>query len=143
FFKAIENFEYQVIVVSPEQLVKDKGGFERLFQKRSFTSRIICIIVDESHCVYIWSSFRPEYVEMGRLRDILPKDIPILMTSATLPQHILNKVRDILRIRTSNLAVFHQLTKRSNIFLGVQKILSPLSKFEDLKFVLNNWKPGH
>ncbi|KAF8986461.1 hypothetical protein BDQ17DRAFT_1259638, partial [Cyathus striatus] len=74
---AIENFEYQVIIVSPEQLVKSKGGFERLFQNWSFTSWIICIIVDEAHCVYIWSAFRPEYNEVGHIRDILPKDIPV------------------------------------------------------------------
>ncbi|KAF8981379.1 P-loop containing nucleoside triphosphate hydrolase protein [Cyathus striatus] len=109
-FQAIENFEYQVIVVSPEQLVK---------------SHIICIVVDEVHCVYIWSAFRPEYNELGHLQDILPKEIPILVTSATLPKHILNKS-----------------TQCSNIFLGIQKILSPLLKFEDLKFILNNWKVG-
>ncbi|KAF8988194.1 hypothetical protein BDQ17DRAFT_1257859 [Cyathus striatus] len=66
---------------------------------------VICIIVDEAHCVYIWSAFRPEYNEVGRIRDILPKDMPILMTSAT-PKHILNEIHDILRTCTSNLAFF-------------------------------------
>ncbi|KIL55116.1 hypothetical protein M378DRAFT_91381 [Amanita muscaria Koide BX008] len=141
-FRAIENLQYQAIIVTPEQLMKDRGGFERLFQNQCFASRIISIIFDEAHCVSSWGSFRPEYTEVGRLRDVLPKDIPIMITSATLPTHILNEVRDILRIRTTNLAIFRQSVKRPNIFLGVQKIQSSLSKFEDLKFVLNNRQPG-
>ncbi|KAF4566198.1 hypothetical protein EYR36_011613 [Pleurotus pulmonarius] len=50
-FQSIEELKYQAVVVSPEQLMKDGGRFERLLRDETFTSRILSIIFDEAHCI--------------------------------------------------------------------------------------------
>ena len=134
---------YQVIILSPEQLVKTGGGFERLLHKKKFVERLISFIFDEAHCISIWASFRKEFSEMGLLRMIfLCKDIPLVVASATLPTPVLNDVINSLRLRTTNLETIRQPSTRLNIHLAVLPICSPLKKYEDLRFVLNGWKPG-
>ncbi|KAG9315563.1 hypothetical protein JVU11DRAFT_3193 [Chiua virens] len=48
-FTDVENFQYQVIIVSPEQLMKPNGEFEKQLKKSLFASWIISIIIDEAH----------------------------------------------------------------------------------------------
>ena len=80
---------------------------------------------------------------MGLLRTILQcKDIPLLAASATLPTPVLNNVIESLRLRLTNLELIRQPSIRPNIHIAVLPILSPLKKYEDLRFVLNDWKPG-
>ena len=80
---------------------------------------------------------------MGLLRMIiLCKDIPLIAASATLPTMVLNDVIDSLRLRITNLEIIRQPSVRPNIHLAVLPISSPLKKYEDLRFVLNGWKPG-
>ncbi|KAG6875408.1 hypothetical protein C0992_003988 [Termitomyces sp. T32_za158] len=140
-FKAIENLEYQAVIVSPEQMMKPGGGFEQLAQIQAFTDNVISIIIDEAHCILTWGSFRSDYREFHRLRYFLPKEIPILLTSATLPPQFLHDIKDAVQIR-SNVQLFRQSVDRPNIHITVRPILSPLKSFEDLRFVLNNCKPG-
>ncbi|KAJ3473564.1 hypothetical protein NLI96_g12939 [Meripilus lineatus] len=79
-FRAIEDGKHQVVIVSPEQIMKPGGGFEKLFKKADFTSRIISVVFDEAHCITQWGSFRPEYRELSRLRYLIPK-IPFVLAS--------------------------------------------------------------
>ena len=52
----VEYGTYCVVISSPpEQLMKEGGGFERLFRKPHFTSRLIAVIVDETHCLKPWT----------------------------------------------------------------------------------------
>jgi superfamily II DNA helicase RecQ len=122
--------------------MKTDGGFERLAQNPRFTDRIISLVFNEAHCISAWGDFRSEYKEVGHLQFVLPKTIPILITSATLPPLVFNDVRSILQLRTENLVVFHQSSDRPNIHICVHRMLSPLGSFADLEFVLHNWKPG-
>ncbi|KAG1898743.1 P-loop containing nucleoside triphosphate hydrolase protein, partial [Suillus fuscotomentosus] len=87
-FAAIRALQYQAVPVSPEQIMKPNGEFERLLKDDLFSSRIISIIIDEAHCLTDWGEFRPEYKELGRLRYILPPAVPIMITSATLTKHV-------------------------------------------------------
>ena len=129
--------------MSPEQLVKTGGGFERLLHQKKFVERLISFIFDEAHCISIWATFRKELTEMGLLRMIiLCKDIPLVAASATLPTMVLNDVIDSLQLRITNLEIIRQPSVRPNIHLAVLPISSPLKKYEDLRFVLNGWKPG-
>ncbi|KIK36646.1 hypothetical protein CY34DRAFT_94044, partial [Suillus luteus UH-Slu-Lm8-n1] len=47
----IENLEYRVVVISPEQVMKDGGGFERLLKNPLFVSHLMGVVIDEAHCV--------------------------------------------------------------------------------------------
>ncbi|KAH7917043.1 P-loop containing nucleoside triphosphate hydrolase protein [Leucogyrophana mollusca] len=144
-FRAIENLEYRVVIVSPEQIMKDGGGFEELFKKPLFTSHIMGIIFDEAHCVTSWGEFRPEYKELGRLRFILPHEIPFLVTSATLSSAALQDVKKLLHIRSGNqLVTIHRTTDRPNIKIGVRQIKYPLNSYADLAFLVpDQWEDRH
>jgi len=55
--QAISAFHYQVIVVSPEQIMKPDQEFERLLKNPLFVSQIISIVIDEAHCLTDWGEF--------------------------------------------------------------------------------------
>jgi ATP-dependent DNA helicase RecQ len=62
--------EYRLLYVSPERLVGDGGeNFVSLLSKAS----VSFVAVDEAHCISQWGhDFRPEYRQLGRLREALP-----------------------------------------------------------------------
>ena len=120
-------------------------GFKQLLHKKKFVERLISIIFDEAHCISIWASFWKEFSEMGLLcMNILCKDIPFVVASATLPTPVLNDVIDSLWLRTTtgHLEIIPQPSIWPNIHLVVLPICSPLKEYEDLAFVFNGWKPG-
>jgi superfamily II DNA helicase RecQ len=121
--------------------MKPNGEFERLLKDDIFSSWIISIIIDEAHCLTDWGEFWPEYKELGRLRYILPPSVPIMITSATLTKHTLSTAVRLLHMRANNLTTIRCSTDRSNIELGVKKIIHALHSYTDLAFLIPaGWK---
>ncbi|KAJ7501820.1 P-loop containing nucleoside triphosphate hydrolase protein, partial [Mycena galericulata] len=71
--------KYCVVVTNVETLMQQDGGFSKLWKKAEFTRRLISIVWDEAHCISKWAGFRPEYKEVGRLRYLIPRDIPFVL----------------------------------------------------------------
>ncbi|KAG2046074.1 hypothetical protein BDR06DRAFT_899841, partial [Suillus hirtellus] len=46
---SIHNLKYRVVVISPEQVIKDGGGFERLLKNPLFVSHLMGVVIDEAH----------------------------------------------------------------------------------------------
>lgn len=93
--------------------------------------------------ISIWAAFRKELGELGLLCMImLCIDVPLVAASATLPTLVLNKIIDSLQMWITNLEIICQPSTRPNIHVAVLPISSPLKKYEDLCFILNDWKPG-
>lgn len=66
-----------LIYVAPERLMAD-GFLERLSEME-----LALIAIDEAHCISQWGhDFRPEYVQLGRLRSLFPA-VPIIALTAT------------------------------------------------------------
>jgi ATP-dependent DNA helicase RecQ len=61
---------YRLLYVSPERLVGEgSDGFRALLA----SCRLSFVAVDEAHCISQWGhDFRPEYRQLGRLRQLLP-----------------------------------------------------------------------
>jgi ATP-dependent DNA helicase RecQ len=61
---------YRLLYVSPERLVGEgSDGFLSLLS----SCRVAFVAVDEAHCISQWGhDFRPEYRQLGRLRNLLP-----------------------------------------------------------------------
>ncbi|KAI0674174.1 P-loop containing nucleoside triphosphate hydrolase protein [Trametes maxima] len=142
-FQDIGLLKYRVVVVNPEEAFKLKGGFAKLWRNKEFVSRLIAIVWDEAHCVKYWASFRKDYGDAGRLRNIL-SSVPYLMPSATLPEQVLSSVVETLHVQKSRLVIHRRSNDRPNIYLTVRKMQYPASSYRDLDFILPaDWKPGH
>ncbi|KIJ10932.1 hypothetical protein PAXINDRAFT_85280 [Paxillus involutus ATCC 200175] len=142
-FRVIANLEYRAVIVSPEQLMKPGGEFQKLLTKEEFTSHVIGFVFDEAHCIASWGEFRPEYKELQRLRYIISRRIPYMIASATLTPELLCDVKKLLHLRSENLLTIHTSTDRPNLALCIRKIKYTLSTYADLGFLVPlGWKEG-
>lgn len=118
-----------------------KSGFAKLFKDSGFTSKIIALVFDEAHCISQWGSFRPEFRELGRLRHLV-RGVPIHLTSATLPDHVLNDVLKTTHISRKDLYTMHRSNERPNVYIAVREIKHALGSFADLDFLVDDWAAG-
>lgn len=131
------------MVINPEKALGSKSVFERIWRNPAFTSKIISVVWDEAHCITSWGSFREEYAEAGRLRDMLPRSIPYLVPSATLPEATCEEVMRILGMRKQDTSFIKRSNDRPNVYLTVRKIEHSLTSFKDLDFLIpKGWKPS-
>ena len=69
--------ELDLLYVAPERLMSDA------FIERLQGLPLALFAIDEAHCVSQWGhDFRPEYVQLGRLRPLFP-DVPLIALTAT------------------------------------------------------------
>jgi len=116
--------------------MKEGGSFQWLLRKTTFSSQLIAIVIDEVHCLKLWSSFRSDYQGLGRLRFILPDRVRFALVSATLPRPVLTPVMSHLGITSSELYAVRLSNDRDNIALVVRKMQHPASSFRDLDFLI-------
>ena len=73
----LHNDGLDLLYVAPERLMSE-GFLERLSDLQ-----IALFAIDEAHCVSQWGhDFRPEYVQLGRLRQLFPH-VPLIALTAT------------------------------------------------------------
>ncbi|KAG2033587.1 hypothetical protein BDR03DRAFT_840760, partial [Suillus americanus] len=134
--QAIKALKYRAIAVSPEQIMKPNGDFEKLLKDPLFTSFLVGIVIDEVHCVTEWGEFRPEYRELGRLRYILPLNVPIMIASTTLTKASLTSTTQLLHMHADKMVTIHRSSDHPNIKIGVRKIKHALNSYTDLAFLI-------
>jgi ATP-dependent DNA helicase RecQ len=73
----LHSGQLDLLYVAPERLMSDA------FLERLSDIEIALFAIDEAHCVSQWGhDFRPEYVQLGRLRSLFP-GIPLIALTAT------------------------------------------------------------
>lgn len=123
---------YQQVYVSPE-FAESAEFTKKVLSSPGFYKRLRVVIVDEAHCISDWGgSFRPEYASLGLIRDHIPKKVPVMAASATLPQHVLDDVRSGLRLR-QNCKMIQISNDRPNISLSVRVMEHPEDSKADLR----------
>ena len=133
--------QYRVVVVNPEIAFQVGGGFQRLWKRTAFTSRLISVIWDEAHCIKAWGDFRPEYAQAGRLRNLIPTRF--LLPSATLHDRTLSAVLKMLQVLREKALVMHCSNDRPNVYLTIHRMQYAISSFKDLDFLIpSDWSPG-
>jgi ATP-dependent DNA helicase RecQ len=118
--RALHGGELELLYVAPETLMT--GGFlERL---HGLEHGIALFAIDEAHCVSQWGhDFRPEYVQLGQLRDLFP-DVPIMACTATADPETRDDVR--VRLGLSDAPVYITGFDRPNIRYTVVEKREPL-----------------
>jgi ATP-dependent DNA helicase RecQ len=89
--------------------------------------KIAMVVIDEAHCISMWGqSFRPNYRRIVNLVKLLPKNFPVLATTATATPRVQEDI--IEQVGTDLIPVRGQLL-RSNIRLFVVTVQSEDEKF--------------
>jgi ATP-dependent DNA helicase RecQ len=69
----------KLLYVAPERLLQQGDGFLNFLQN----ANVSFFAIDEAHCISSWGhDFRPEYMQLARLKHIFPK-VPIVALTAT------------------------------------------------------------
>jgi ATP-dependent DNA helicase RecQ len=123
-YKAIENGEVDVLLVSPERLNNPDFRDRALPQLTTATG---LVVIDEAHCVSDWGhDFRPDYRRIRTLLADLPADIPVLATTATANSRVTKDVAEQLSVsgeRTlDDVLVLRGSLDRTSLRLGVVEL---------------------
>ena len=115
--------QVKLLYISPERLV---GGMMRLLQQAT----ISLIAIDEAHCISSWGhDFRPEYTQLGKLRDLFPK-VPIMALTATADKITKQDILEQLHIKDGQ--TFIGSFDRPNLSLDVKRGYSAKEKLHSL-----------
>jgi ATP-dependent DNA helicase RecQ len=69
----LKQGRYRLLYVSPERLVGEGGDSFLSLLSSCTLSPVSFVAIDEAHCISQWGhDFRPEYRQLGRLRQLLP-----------------------------------------------------------------------
>lgn len=86
--------EVDLLLISPERLANAEfsGGI-----LQQLAPRILMFIVDEAHCISDWGhDFRPDYRRIVRVLRLLPGNVPVLATTATANQRVVEDIHQQL-----------------------------------------------
>jgi len=86
----LKNDDVDILLISPERLANE--DFRRTVLL-PMAGTIGLFVVDEAHCISDWGhDFRPDYRRISRILQVLPKNIPVLATTATANNRVINDI---------------------------------------------------
>lgn len=118
------NGDFKFLYVSPERL-----------QTESFTAfladmTVSVIAVDEAHCISQWGyDFRPSYLRIAKLREVLPH-VPIIAVTASATPLVEKDIIDKLQL--DDCIISRQSFERANLSFSVFKADSKINKLTDV-----------
>jgi ATP-dependent DNA helicase RecQ len=112
---------YRLLYISPERL-QIKSFYEELRATMQDTP-VGALVIDEAHCVSEWGhDFRPAYLQIGRLRQLLEeasgRTIPIIALTATASEAVRKDVCDVLGLELESVVQLAS-SDRPNLSLSV------------------------
>ncbi len=111
---AVRDGEVDLLLISPERLA-NRGFRERVFHL--LLDQPMALVCDEAHCISDWGhDFRPDYLRLRHLLDELPSWTPVLATTATANQRVIDDVAGQLGAGTE---VLRTSLDRASLHLSV------------------------
>lgn len=112
--------EVDILLISPERLANEEFRENVLLP---LSQKIGLFVVDEAHCISDWGhDFRPDYRRIVRILQALPQNIPVLTTTATANNRVVDDIKDQLgvNLRVSRGNLTRQSLHLQNIYLPSQ-----------------------
>lgn len=79
------------LIISPERLANEDFKKELALH---LAANIGLFVVDEAHCISDWGhDFRPDYRRIVNLVDLLPRNVPVLATTATANNRVIEDIK--------------------------------------------------
>ena len=98
---------YKFLYLSPERIATER------FRERIHQLDVNLIAVDEAHCISQWGfDFRPSYLRIAELRELLP-EVPVLAVTATATEQVIDDIQFQLKFKKKN--VLRTSYYRSNL----------------------------
>lgn len=116
--KELAGNRVDILLISPERLANDEFRTDML---EPVMDKIGLFVVDEAHCISDWGhDFRPDYRRIARILQSLPKNIPVLATTATANHRVEKDCLDQLgtSLRAIRGPLGRESLKLQNITLG-------------------------
>lgn len=86
--------QVDVLLISPERLANDDFRQNVL---SNMAKNIGLFVIDEAHCISDWGhDFRPDYRRIVRVLQAIPSNVPVLATTATANDRVVNDVKSQL-----------------------------------------------
>jgi len=105
--------DIKFLYVSPERLATEE------FQVRVKDMKVNLIAIDEAHCISKWGyDFRPAYLKIAALRELLP-NIPVIALTATATVPVVKDIQEKLLFKNGK--VFQKSFVRHNLSYVVRK----------------------
>ena len=109
--------QVDILLISPERLANE--DFRERWLK-NISDKIGLFVVDEAHCISDWGhDFRPDYLRVVRVLQALPPKIPVLATTATANDRVVEDVVEQLgpHLNVMRGALARESLRLQNIYL--------------------------
>ncbi len=97
---ALENCiygDYKFLYISPERIST------QIFQGKIGRLNLSLVAIDEAHCISQWGyDFRPSYLKIASLRNLIAPEVPFLALTATATQQVIEDIMNKLAFRQKN-----------------------------------------
>ncbi len=87
---------FTVVYATPEKLL----GWESGLKKLAKNSKLVCLAIDESHCVSDWGhDFRPQYRQLVDIRRVIGYGVPVIALTASATVQVQADIINNLQLR--------------------------------------------